>query len=274
MMEIAMKSLKGKNIIITGAASGIGRLMAMRAAEEGANLAIIDINKASLNEVGNELKESQGMLKSYVCDISDKDMVGSVSSEIKKDFKNIDVLINNAGVVKGKSFLDLSIEEMQKTMDINFWGHVYFTKQFLPGMIEKKSGNIVNVASSAGLLGMVDLSDYSASKFADVGFTETLRRELKRDGHKGINITCVCPYVIDTGMFKGFKPLLLSPLVKPQTAADKIIKAIKKEKNYVLLPYFSVKGMQFLKLLPSSFFDWALRVSGGSEAMSSFKGRG
>jgi len=269
----AMKSLKGKNIIITGAANGIGRLMAMRAAEEGANLAIIDINRAALNEVGSELKGSQGMLKTYVCDISHKDMVGTVSDKIKNDFKSIDILINNAGVVKGKSFLDLSIEEMEKTMDINFWGHVYFTKHFLPGMIEKKSGNIVNVASSAGLLGMVDLSDYSASKFADVGFTETLRRELKRDGHKGVSITCVCPYIIDTGMFKGFKPLLFSPVVKPQTAANKIIKAIKKEKTYVLLPYYNIKGMQFLKLFPTSFFDWALRVFGGSKAMSSFEGR-
>lgn len=270
-----MKSLKGKNIIITGAGSGIGRLMALRFAAESSNLALVDINPAALKAVKDEAVKRNGgiSVNTYTCDISDRHAVSRTIGTITSDFSHIDVLINNAGIVIGKSFIDLSLEEFHRTMDVNFWGHLYFTKAILPGMTARNCGNIVNVASSSGLLGMPLLSDYAASKFAEVGFSEALRREMKKFGHTGVKITCVCPYIIDTGMFHGFKPMLLSPFVKPEKAASRIVNAVKKDHPYVMLPAHSIRGMMFLKLLPTALFDWMLKMSGGDSAMDGFTGR-
>ncbi len=269
-----MRSLSGKTVLITGAGCGIGQLMAREAAAGGANLALIDINTENLKTVEAELQPFSGQVAAFACDISDREAVAAVSQTIKDQFGGVDVLINNAGIVIGKPFTDLTLDEMQRTMDVNYWGHVFFTHQFLPGMIEKGRGNIVNIASSSGMLGMVNLSDYCASKFADVGFSEALRRELKNRGHSGIVVTCVCPYVIATGMFKGFKPLLLNPVLKPEQVAGAVMAAIRKNKPYVIQPFFMILMTRLLKvILPTGLFDWILHVTGGSRAMSAFKGR-
>src|SRR6056297_42792 len=268
-----MKKLNGKNVLVTGAASGIGRLMSLYFADEGANLAILDINETQLNDTCKEVESRGVKCVTFICDISNLDKVKKTVQAVTKKLGSIDVLINNAGIVRGKKCVDLSIDEMRKTMEVNYWGHIYFTKMVLPQMIERGNGNIVNIASSAGLLGMPVLSDYSASKFADVGTSESLRRELKNDGYKDIHITCVCPYIIDTGMFEGFKPFLLNPLVKSEKAARAIVKAVKKNKPYVYLPYGSIKRMTVLKLMPARIFDYILNVAGAGRAMDSFKGR-
>jgi short-subunit dehydrogenase len=121
---------------------------------------------------------------------------------------------------------------------------------------------------------MVNLSDYCASKFADVGFSESLRRELKSCGHRKITVTCVCPYVIATGMFKGFKPLLFNPVLKPEQVAGAVMTAIRKDKPYVIQPFFMILITRLLKvILPTGLFDLILHITGGSRAMSAFKGR-
>jgi all-trans-retinol dehydrogenase (NAD+) len=269
-----MQTLAGKNVLITGAGCGIGRLMALEAAAESASVMLIDINPENLAAVEKELQQLSARVAAFVCDIADREAVASVSRTIKAQCGHVDVLINNAGIVLGKSFADLTLDEMRHTMDVNYWGHVYFTHQFLPGMITQGRGNIVNIASSSGMLGMVHLSDYCASKFADVGFSEALRRELKNKGHHNIMVTCVCPYVIDTGMFKGFKPLLLNPLLKPEAVAGAVMAAIRKNRPYVIQPFFMMQFMRLLKvLLPTGLFDWMLDLTGGSTAMSAFKGR-
>jgi all-trans-retinol dehydrogenase (NAD+) len=271
--EERMKDLSNKNILITGAGSGIGRLMAHYVADERANTALIDINATAVNTTVEEVKRRKVKAAGYVCDISNPKAVSDTVAKIKEDFGPIHVLINNAGTVVGKSFFDLSIEEMQRTMNINYWGHVYFTKALIGEMTARGSGAIVNVASSSGLLGMPILSDYAASKFAEVGFSESLRRELKKFKHTEVKVTCVCPYIIDTGLFKGFKPMVMSPFIKPEDAARAIVEGLKKGKPYVMLPPLSIYGSLVLKLLPTPIFDWLLSMSGGSVAMDSFTGR-
>lgn len=268
-----MKYLYDKNVIVTGAGSGIGRLMAINFAKDRANLALVDINQEALDAVEKEIQAYGVKTGTYVCDISNKGQVSNTAKTIRNDFGQIDILVNNAGIVNGKYFSDLSIEEMQRTMDINFWGHVYFTREFLPEMIQRNNGHLVNIASSGGLLGMAQMTDYCASKFAEVGFSESLRRELYQKGARNIKITVVCPYTINTGMFEGFKPLLFNPILKAEDVAAEIVEAVKKDKPYVYIPYLGVKGMLVLKLLPTSFLDWALRLVGGSKSMSGFTGR-
>ncbi len=268
-----MKNLTGKNVLITGAGSGIGRLMAHYVSDERANTALIDINGPAVAKTVEEVKGRNVKAIGYVCDISNREAVLDSVAKIKQDFGTIDVLINNAGTVVGKSFFDLTLDEMQRTMDINYWGHIYFTKAIIGDMIARNSGAIVNIASSSGLIGMPILSDYAASKFAEVGFSESLRRELKKFKYTGVKVTCVCPYIIDTGLFKGFKPMVLNPYIKPENAARAIVKGFKKGNPYVMIPPLSIYGSMMLKLMPTSFFDWMLSMSGSSVAMDNFTGR-
>ncbi|MGC9324165.1 MAG: SDR family oxidoreductase [Desulfomonilia bacterium] len=268
-----MRYLYNKNVIVTGAGSGIGRLMAINFAKHKANLVLVDINQGSLDAVEKEVQEFGVKTGTYACDISKRTEVAKTFKAIRKGFPQIDVLVNNAGIVIGKSFVDLTLDEMHRTLDVNFWGHVYFTKEFLPDMIKRNDGHLVNIASSGGLLGMTQMSDYAASKFAEVGFSESIRRELYQAGAKDVKVTVVCPYTISTGMFEGFKPLLFNPVLKPEYVAEKVVEAVLKDKPYVYLPYLGVKGMLVLKLLPTSFLDWSLRLVGGSRAMNNFVGR-
>ena len=268
-----MKNLAKKNVLITGAGSGIGRLMAHYVADERANTALIDINPDAVANTTEEVKRRDVKATGYVCDISNREAVTDVITRIKQDFGAIDVLINNAGTVIGKSFFDLTLDEMQRTMNINYWGHIHFTKALIGDMVSRNSGAIVNIASSSGLLGMPILSDYAASKFAEVGFSESLRRELKKFKYTGVKVTCVCPYIIDTGLFKGFKPMVMSPFIKPEDAARAIVEGLKNGKPYVMLPPLSIYSTLVLKLLPTPIFDWLLSLSGGSVAMDSFTGR-
>ena len=269
-----MQSLAGKTILITGAGCGIGKLMALEAAREGADLILVDINADNLESAKIAAEQVGATCAAHICDISDRARVAAVCADVEARFGGVDVLINNAGIVTGKPFVDLTLDDMHRSMDVNFWGHVYFTRQFLPGMLARGQGNIVNLASSSGMLGMVNLSDYCASKFADVGFSEALRRELKSSGHTGIVVTCVCPYVIDTGMFKGFKPLLFNPVLKPEKVAAAVLAAVRHNRPYVIMPFFMIQLMRLLKvLLPTGLFDWILHLTGGSRAMSAFKGR-
>ena len=269
-----MQSLAGKTVLITGAGCGIGKLMALEAAQEGADLILVDINAENLESGKIAAEQAGATCVAHRCDISDRAKVATVCADVEARFGGVDVLINNAGIVTGRPFLDLTLEDMHRSMDVNFWGHVYFTRRFLPGMISRGRGNIVNLASSSGMLGMVNLSDYCASKFADLGFSEALRRELKSSGHAGIVVTCVCPYVIDTGMFKGFKPLLFNPVLKPEKVAAAVMAAVRHNRPYVIMPFFMIQLMRLLKvLLPTGLFDWILHINGGSKAMCSFKGR-
>lgn len=268
-----MKTLNGRNVLITGAGSGIGRLMAHRFAEERANVALVDIDGAALEAVEKEVKERLVNTASYRCDITDRAGVAQTAFLVRKDLGPVDVLVNNAGTVVGKTFCDLTIEEMRRTMEINYWGHVYFTKEFLPDMMAKRAGALVHVASSSGLLGMPMLSDYAASKFAEVGFTESLRRELKKFGYQDISVTVVCPYYINTGMFKGSRPLLFNPFLEPDHVAKKIVAAVKRGKPLLLLPPLNMYSTMLLKLLPAGIFDTILKLSGGMDSMDSFVGR-
>ncbi len=267
-----MKELKGKYVLITGAASGIGRLMAHSFAKEGAHLVICDINEKGLAEVKMELGGKGVSINSYACDISNEKSVEKVFKSVKQDVPRIDVLINNAGIVTGKYITELSMSDFRKTMDVNFFGHLMFTKEYLPDMIKRKSGHIVNISSSSGLQGFPKGSDYNASKFAEVGFTEALRLELKRLGIKEVKTTLVCPYVIDTGMFKGFKPLMMNPLLKPDYVVERIVKAVKKDTPFLKIP-FSVNLTIMLKMFPAGFADWLLTVMGMTRAMDNFTGK-
>ncbi|XP_070337333.1 epidermal retinol dehydrogenase 2 isoform X5 [Equus asinus] len=177
---------------------------------------------------------------------------GSVSG-VKREVGDISILINNAGIVTGKNFLDCPDELIEKSFDVNFKAHLWTYKAFLPAMIANDHGHLVCISSSAGLTGVNGLADYCASKFAAFGFAEAVFAETVAQKQMGIKTTIVCPLLINTGMFEGCTtkfPSLL-PVLEPEYAVRKIVDAILQEKVYLYIPrvlYFLV----FLKSILSS----------------------
>lgn len=266
-----MRDLAGKNIVITGGAAGIGREMAIEFAGEKANLAILDVDKKMLDETVGQLQTAGIEVKGYRCDVAAPQMVQQVAGQVRRDFKAVDVLVNNAGIVVGKPAADISYDELRRVVDVNLLGVMWTTRQFIGDMIERNQGHIVNIASASGLLAVPRLSDYCATKFAVVGYSDALRMEMKKFGCPGVNVSCICPSVIDTGMFIGFTPPLLSPMLMPREVARQVIRAVKRERDYLKIP-FMVKMIPFFKLLPASWVDRLMAFIGADRAMDHFVG--
>ncbi len=270
-----MTDIAKKNVLVTGGASGIGRQMARRLARLGGNVIVWDIHEGNLGKVLEELRRDTGReAHGYVCDVSSREKVYEVAGRVKEEVGPVHVLINNAGIVSGKRFLELPDEKIIKTFEVNTLALFWTCKAFLPDMIARNAGHVVTVASSAGWVGVSRLSDYSASKWAAVGFDESLRMELRQSA-PGVKTTVVCPYFIDTGMFDGAKtrfPLLL-PILKEEDVADRVVDAIRRNKPRLMMPPM-VHAVPPLRLLPVRVFDLVADVLGVNASMDEFKGRG
>jgi len=275
-----MKNIKDKLILITGGASGIGQLMAFAFAEKQAKVIIWDINDRAIKAIEDEAKGKNLFIRGMLCDVSDRNAVYTQAKNLVSEFGQLDILINNAGIVSkkvenvvGPAFLGVPDENIIKNLHINALSSFWTCKAFLPSMIERNSGHIVTISSSAGIIGVKGLSDYCAGKFATFGFDEALRMELRRM-KSAIKTTVICPFFIDTGMFAGVKTRfsLFLPILKKEYAAKKIVKAVLKNKIRLIMPRF-VYSVYLLRLMPPAFMDWVADLFGISNAMDDFKGR-
>lgn len=264
-----MSTLKGKRVLITGGASGIGKLMGRLALERGAKLILWDINTTQLEETRTELSRL-GAVSTYTVDVSSPEQIRSSASLVKEDGV-VDVLINNAGIVVGKYFHEHTSNDILKTMEINANAPMLISLEFLPGMISRNSGNICNIASSAGLISNPRMSVYASSKWAVIGWSDSLRIEMQQL-RKNIGVTTVTPYYINTGMFDGVRSLV--PILKPEKVARKIIRGIERDRIFVSMPW-SVHFVRFSQgVLPIRLFDWFVGgVMGIYKTMDHFTGR-
>ncbi|XP_015606795.1 short-chain dehydrogenase/reductase family 16C member 6 [Cephus cinctus] len=271
--KLRSKSVEKEVALITGGAGGIGRLIAKKLANLGAHVVLWDINEAGLTETVREIRESGGKCWGYRCDLTNKEDIYEVAKAVKIEVGNVTLLINNAGYVCGRTLMDLPDKEIEKTFKVNILSHYWTTKSFLGDMKKENHGHIVTVASVAGLLGTYNCTDYSATKFAAIGYHESLFTELKTHGFFGINLTLVCPYFINTGMFNGVKPRLL-PMLEPEYVAEEIVAGILTNQINVTLPG-SVRFLLPLKCLLPAKMCWALmyHILQGPQSMMMFKGR-
>ncbi|MDR1024382.1 MAG: SDR family oxidoreductase [Treponema sp.] len=266
-----MKNVKNAVVLITGGGSGIGRLMALDFAERGARVVIWDLNAEALKLAQEEAAGRGLSIRGMVCDISNRQEVYAQAERLTGEMGPVDILINNAGIVQGKPMLETPDDLIEKTMRVNVLPLFWTAKAFLPAMITRNSGHIVTIASAAGLIGVRRLTDYCASKFAAVGFNESIRMELRRTG---IRTTVACPFFIDTGMFSGVKtrfPLLL-PILKSSQAAKKIVRAVLKNKELLIMPPLAGSTL-ILRLFPPRLLDAVADFFGINHAMDEFKGR-
>ncbi len=271
-----MTTFKNKTVLITGGAGGIGKIMGRKSLERGAKQLIIwDIDKKNSEKTVNEFSEKGFNVFAFCVDVGNTEYIITNAGKVKKKFGKVDILINNAGIIVGKMFDEHSHEEIDKTIKINLSALMHVTKEFLPGMIESKEGHIVNIASAAGMLPNPKMSVYAASKWAVLGWSESLRIELENNyGRNKINVTTITPSYIDTGMFEGIKAPVLTPILKPEKISEKIIRAVNKNKLFLRAP-FIVYLLPFLKgILPVRCFD--LLVGKGFKiyrSMENFSGR-
>uniref|UniRef100_A0A0L8I2T1 Epidermal retinol dehydrogenase 2 n=1 Tax=Octopus bimaculoides TaxID=37653 RepID=A0A0L8I2T1_OCTBM len=194
---------------------------------------------------------------------------------VNEDIGMVHILINNAGIVTGRKFLQCPDELIQKTIDVNTMAHFWTVKAFLPTMIKENHGHVVTVASAAGLLGVNSLTDYCASKFAVVGFEESLRFELEVLGKDGVHTTVVCPFYINTGMFNGVKvrfPYLM-PILEPGYVSDKIVEAVRCNTHILYIPRLLYYTLGLKGLLPHKCISLLARFFGVSTDMEKFKGK-
>ncbi|XP_057713995.1 epidermal retinol dehydrogenase 2-like isoform X1 [Corythoichthys intestinalis] len=245
------KNITGEVVLITGSGSGIGRLMALEFASLSTTVVLWDINQEGMKETARLAKEKGAIrVHCYLCDCSDKNEVYRVADQVKREVGDVSILVNNAGIVTGKKFMDAPDSLIEKTMEVNTMAHFWTYKAFLPAMIANNHGHLVSIASSAGLIGVNGLADYCASKFGAVGFAESVGLELLATGKDGIKTTIVCPYFINTGMFDGCQtkwPRLL-PILDPNYVAKKIIHAVLTDEVFLLLP----KSMYYIAALKNT----------------------
>jgi len=268
-------ALPGRIALITGAAAGIGRLLASELARRGATPVLWDLDGDRLAAALDVVRAVGGGAPSgYVCDVGDRDAVYEAAARVRSEVGDPDVVVNNAGVVSGARLLDLPDEQIRRTFEVNVLAHYWVTKAFLPAMVERNRGHIVTVASAAGLVGVARQTDYSASKHAVVGFDESLRAELRQVA-PGVMTTVVCPYYVDTGMFEGVRtrvPFLL-PILQPADVARKIADAVERDRRSVVLPP-AVRLVPILRVLPPRAFDWVMDLLGVNVSMDQFTGHG
>lgn len=266
--------IRGAVVVITGAGSGIGRLMALGAAERGAKAVLVwDIDETSARAVADEIEQAGGRARAVQVDVTDQGSVDQAAEQALLEFARVDVLINNAGIVTGKEFTNVTQADVERTFAVNTLSHYRTTGAFLPGMLERDRGSVVTIASAAGLVGVSRQADYSPSKFAAVGFAQSLRAELR---HRGSNVHTLlyCPFYISTGMFEGVKTKFnrILPILEPETAARHVLDALEAGHQMKVDPPL-VRLAQVAQALPVPIIDPLMDYFGINQTMDDFVGR-
>lgn len=197
-----MINLKNKNALITGAGKGIGKAVAIALAKEGVNVILLARTQADLDEVATEVSAFGVKSLALTADVSDINSVNTAVEKALTEFKSIDILINNAGIASFGKFLELEPAAWERIIQVNLMGTYYVTRAVLPNMIERQTGDIINISSTAGLKGNALTSAYSASKFAVLGLTESLMQEVRKHN---IRVTALTPSTVATDMSKELK---------------------------------------------------------------------
>lgn len=266
-----MRSVGGAIVLITGAARGMGRLYALRAVKEGAKAVVLwDSDGELLASTAEALGKTA---HPYVLDLADASAISATAALVRSEVGDPDILINNAGIVRGKLFVEHDQEaDITLTMAVNALAPMHVTREFLPAMLEKPGPcRIVNIASAAGLLSNPRMSVYSASKWAVVGWSDSLRLELRRTR---VMVSTICPSYITTGMFEGARGPRLTPLMDPNAVVTRVWTAMKRGTPMLMLPTMVPVSKVIRGILPLRAWDFvAGRLFRVYDSMDTFTGR-
>jgi NAD(P)-dependent dehydrogenase (short-subunit alcohol dehydrogenase family) len=262
-----MRPLKGAVAVVTGAANGIGRALALRLAREGAALALADKEAERLAEAAREAAAAGVKVSSHVVDVSSAAAMEAFAAQVTKEHGRVSLLINNAGVALHGTFEEISLADFEWLMSINFWGTVYGVKYFLPVLRRQPQAHIVNLSSVFGIVAPPGQSAYSSSKFAVRGFTEALRHELEGSS---VRVSCVHPGGIRTAIAQRARlgaaasPIEAAATVEmftrvsrtsPEAAADRIVRGILRNEPRILVGKDAVQIDRIQRLMPEKYWE-------------------
>ena len=257
--------LAGKTVLITGAARGMGRLDAEAFAREGSKVIVTDVDELALSDAVEEMRAAGIDASAHVLDVSDRAACLALAVEIGA----VDILVNNAGITDCAEVLQLSESSVKRMMEVNYYGTVWMMQAFVPGMVARRSGHVVNMCSSAGKIGVVKLGGYCATKFATIGITDSIRPELKK---AGVRFTIVNPGYVNTGMFQGSHVPFITRWQEPGKVADAIVRAVKKNKGEICVPSFSVRFATLMRgLCLPRFTDVLNSMLGGHKSFHTWR---
>lgn len=255
---------------------GLGKLFAARAVQEQANAVVLwDINAAALKETAVELERSGVPVHAFAVDVASPEAVADAAAQVRAAAGDIDVLFNNAGIVRGNRYFweTESTADITATVAINSLAPMYIAREFLPAMVKSgKPSRIINIASSAGLNAVPRMSVYAGSKWAAVGWSDSVRLELEQAGHKHVKVTTVCPTYINTGMFEGTNKIFMTPVLEQQEVVDTVWTEMEKGEPFVVLPWTSRVNKVLAGVLPTRLRDFYLDRVGVYNSMAGFTG--
>lgn len=277
--DAPQKRFLGARVVITGAGSGIGKAIAKSIVAEGGRVALWGLHKTNVQELADALNDTYGSAQEPVAfpfrvDVAQARAVERTSRETIRALHGVNVVVNNAGIISGKSLKQLDDRDIRQTFGVNSMALFWVTKAFLGELERHRRARIVNIASVAGFVSVAGQSDYSASKFAAVGFTNALRAEL-RHTHSSVSTLLVCPYYISTGMFTGVDAQISGHAMRMLTTEEvsqAIVDAIATDKERLFIPKRS-QLVTMMAALPVRIADRLLEGVHANDAMTHFVGK-
>lgn len=256
-----MRILQGKAALITGAASGIGRALALCLAREGVRCWLLDRQAERLAQVVAEVEAVRGSAHPLVCDLAHAAQVDEVAQMLQDEHGGVDLLVNNAGIAYYGRTLDMRPEVFDELLRVNLMAPIQLTCALLPSLLARGEAHVLNVASVCGLVGLGRVAAYSTSKFGLVGFSESLRAEY---GRCGLGVTLLCPGLVDTRLFadapaeRPEQPPKTPPqwlLAKPERIATAAVRAIRRNRSLVVAPWYA-RGLYAVKRFAPGTLDF------------------
>jgi len=254
---------KDRTALITGASSGIGRLLALRLAREGARVALVARRESELEALAAEVRDQSGEALVLPCDVADQTQATAAAQRAVDHFGAIGLLFNNAGYGGQRTFLEWDVEDMERIMRVNYFGTLYFTKALLPQMVERKRGWMVFISSVTGRIASPEKTAYAASKFAMTGFAEALSLEME---NTGVHVLTVYPGVIRTPfhtpqMLADMPQKARESMIEPEGLVDAIFGALAKGDRELTYPGGIAAGYVVRALAPGFLRKQVLRVT-------------
>jgi all-trans-retinol dehydrogenase (NAD+) len=282
-LEGAM-NLSGQVAVVTGAGRGIGLATARRLCAAGCRVAVWDTDEAALRAASDGLSAisqsiTGGAVLTQRVDVTRPEEIAAAVAEVESALGPVDILVNNAGIFRPGSFLDRPVAEWASTFSVNLNAVAYVTHAVLPGMYQRNRGHIVNISSAAGLLGVPEMTVYSATKWGVLGFTESLRHEARNRG-SAVRVSSVHPMYVTTGLFEGAKLKGIGAIVVPQvknhdTVAEAVVEsALRRGKWMVLRPRSLRLAILLRGILPYRLFLLSVRLFGVHVSMQTWHGSG
>jgi NAD(P)-dependent dehydrogenase (short-subunit alcohol dehydrogenase family) len=269
-----MTEIKGSVAVVTGAASGIGRALAYELARRGASVAISDVDEVGLAETARHARTIGARVHEQRLDVTDRTAVLAYADKVAKEFGTVNIVINNAGIAFTGDIEDMTFEQIERVMDVDYWGVVHGTKAFLPYLIASGRGHVVNISSLFGIVAVPGQAAYNSAKFAVRGFTEALRQEMIAAG-RPVQVTCVHPGGIKTaiarnaGSVTGHDSNALAQVfdqklakTSPEAAAKSILRGVVINAPRILVGY-DAKFIDLLVRFLGSRYQRALAMSVG-----------